>query len=459
MNAGLFSVWLNDVPTPIEVKDNATNEVLFRNMAMRAAFPIATCQEDTPFLTLVQESEVSLGDDFIVTSHRLVDMFSSWDNVEAPDWTPDYTVEQRALAGVDATGGRHRFFQYQQVEIEGDPGDEAGERGYTLLVLSDQTRHWRVERELAASIEGATSILYMIEKRFPGLGAADQAMDRVNGDFVYGDTLLATENATKSVFVVGDCSGHGMDAAVLRMLLVTHLEHEIEQYTTRRKNKLPDKQSAPNPFDAEGRQDYDPAGYLLGSMHSRLESYESDPRKLGIHGFDGAVVVADVTAEARIIHAALTKFDLFHLQIEAGVVRDIQVHKARRIAEMDEGLAKSIGMRSELYKGAGGQAEWALLLDKVEFQMGPEDLLFLASDGFKRHLTQHDAESDFMDESRDPKVFLRRIVAKYGPDPQALADHAMLAIRDSRPTGAPWLDDVIVCFFSPCQAEARLAWE
>jgi len=431
-----FEGWLSDLPIPIEVYETNGREVQFRNTALRNAFPKVAEDMSCPILDIAAKRQLPAA--YIPTSKRAVDMFCSWDGMDTPKWTPDFSTYQDRLASSETAGNLHRFYQFEKVKVDNDR--------LTIVMLENQSRHWKAEKELEVGVQAANGLFEMLEPQLDGLAYRSRAMDRVSGDFIFGDEILNNKRRA-NLFVVGDCSGHGVDAAVVRMLLITHLEAQISRYVSPGRKKL-ESSNASNPFyRGRKRKDFQPAAHVLKSMHEKLEStlFRAE-LATSILGFDGVVVYAEDVGEKTEVHVALSKFDIFHVRIADGKVTDIEMYEGRRRRSTD---GKN---ENDIFKGAGGQKGASILSDPFSFEMAPGDLLFTASDGLRLHLQDESAEFPKGLKDREVDTFLRYLVQKTGPDPRRLSDKVMKMLVNSRRELEIWLDDVIVAFFNSHQS-------
>ena len=243
----------------------------------------------------------------IATWHN-IDQFERLDGHRMPSWHPERVLDGSKLGRPpDTPGRRARYFTVRDTRFL------LNGIGATLRMYEDQTEHWQAERQLVSSLGVAEALLDSQLHEIDGCGFWTKACERISGDFAFYDRVIRKGSCPSLLWVAGDCSGHGVDAAMLRALLMSWLEDLVWRSVKPNGRNLAKNDDDDNPF-----RDAHPARAVLTYLHKRLSPLLAHKRTaalFGTRGFDGAVVYFRRKKNGRVdVFIASSNMEVFRIQ-------------------------------------------------------------------------------------------------------------------------------------------------
>lgn len=422
---------------PMALEAQWADGQLVHNRAFRAQFPKLCDRSDQPSVEYLATNSTTEP----ITGTSRLDLFEllSHNARQQSSWQPDIVVPT-CLVGRpgDESNSEPRYFQVRETQLEG---------GGKIWLFEDQTPHWLAELELRSSFETANALMHMQDPLLPGVAYCDAEMDRICGDFVFARKVLQGDRESL-LWVVGDCAGHGIDAAVLRVLLVTRLEELIERFVKRSRKDLVAKDKLDedeiNPFDVSDKA-RNPARTLLEMLHAKMREV---PARAGSQlgqgphyfGFDGAVVYLERKRKGKRIRAwiALSNFSVVLYRPGAKPKRQV-ISITHRSNGGEEPL---------YYKTIGGVSD---ISPKVELiRLRGHDLLFSGTDGVDKILQLGKGRLPPPVHANQNLTGLIEALVGGAQGVQELAERAWQLLEERR-AGAARIDDTLVCVLSAGQ--------
>ncbi|MGP0095218.1 MAG: hypothetical protein ACLPKB_35495 [Xanthobacteraceae bacterium] len=362
-----------------------------RNKALERLFPKLAAEETllerVKAADAVNPAEISL--------HDGVDQFELCEEDNEPSWAPHYAIAARQLRIGEAEIDYPRYFVLRQRRLSD---------GAIMLHVDEQTARWRDEREQKAAMDLAGQLIDAQNRETSGFHFWTSPVKAISGDFAYFEQVLRDDERSTALWAVGDCSGHGLNAAMLRLITVSWLEDLVAQYVGRRRKKLlkVNRGEESNPF-AESN----PSREILNRLHSKMRRVlERMPqaRMMGIRGLDGAIVYLCRSPKGHFqVYLAASKFDI-HRVADFGGSNMITTYP----------VAGKIWRRSDFMlreKGLGGtNVEGAHKAEKR--YMRRDDLLVCVSDGVENVINGRHGEIPKGVRRNDMKSFVRYVANK-----------------------------------------------
>lgn len=345
---------------------------IVRTKALLETFPNLLDHPETTLIDLLKRHEIERHPFFSVNRHSPCEQFEIHPLGQKLTWSPHHVLHASILGRpASLEGNGPRYFSIREANLGGGAG--------FVYVVEEQTQHWAAERQIEASMVAANAILHAQRPNLKGVTFWTEASDRVSGDFAFAERVLSGGGRRSVLWVAGDCSGHGIDAAVLRMQIMTWLDDGLDQWVKPdRKDLRENEAGSTNPFSTA--EDNHPAARILTHLHVKmlqLFDRSKTTAELGSRGFDGAVLYfsrSKKKGEKITVWMASTRFSVYHIKGFYKRKPEITKYPHQRTGGGAPGVSFS-------GKGVGSREGEKLHITIPEFDVDQNDLFLCLSDG------------------------------------------------------------------------------
>ena len=355
--------------------------------------------------------------------------FEFIENGSLPEWNPDRVIESAAL--IDTDTPLSRYFTVRTISLENE--------GVEILEIEDETQRWLAEMELRAATALSTELLDQWSNRINGTYTLNKPVQRVSGDFVFIQQVLKKGKWNPSaLWAVGDCSGHGVHAAMLRLMVLNWLDELIFQEIKPNRKDL-DRSRPKNIFDTRVCH---PSQELLSDLYLRMDKlfqsddHDTDFRTSGVRGFDGAILyLASNKQKGKLganIWLSSAKFDIYRVRDFGKGNEKIQLlpRKARWRSDPNRSKGIMLGPGSDYYRTTR------------RFYASPDDLFIALSDGVPNALIRRKMYSKYRSEAKMVRTFVKDTLQQAKGKPSRFVSIAEKKLTDAN--GPTATDDVLV---------------
>ncbi|GEM_PF-5524308 len=147
-----------------------------------------------------------------------LDLFEIVEEGHAPKWRPHRFAPPKLLGRPEAQEGTGvRYFAVREKQLAGG----------ILRLYEDHSELWEAaERQRGSEALAGRLVDGLLRYGQPGFDACLIPKAGISGDFMIARSL--TEDPSRFLWLVGDCTGHGVETAIIKAYLILAIDHLIQ---------------------------------------------------------------------------------------------------------------------------------------------------------------------------------------------------------------------------------------